>query len=289
MVTTLDKGLLDKALLDKALLGTEGLSALARQTPPPTPTPPPEGFAIAAWKPAGPFHRLFTGVLVYESPTERRYFIPHGSRVWNWSDGGWSAWRTRHPSFKRFLAGRWWNETLMGDPVSGRYYDIASPPWFHPQGAVGYVDMFLDVQKRRGRLRVLDQREWAAFLLEHPVDREVAQRVGDATAEASRYGAVAWRNAWDRMEGECRGWVKTQVVEAMRDADVKPAPRVLPPTALKAVLDRVGSTTGKTLAPSQFGKTPAERLPRAIYDHLTAVPAPVAAGRPRRARPRPRR
>lgn len=279
MVTTVEPG----------LLSMDGLAALARQAPPATPTPAPEGFPIAAWKPGGSFHRLFTGVLVYDSPTERRYFIPHGSRVWNWSAGGWSAWRTRHPSFKRFLVGRWWNETLMGDPVSGRYYDIASPPWFHPQGAVGYVDMFLDVQKRRGRLRVLDQREWDAFLLEHPVDPEVAQQVRDATAEASRYGAVAWRNAWDRMEGECRGWVKTLVVQSMREADVKPAPRVLPPAALAAVLARVGSTTGKTLAPSQFGKTPAERLPRAVYEHLTAVPAPTAAGRPRRARPRPPR
>lgn len=275
--------------MEQRLLGADDLMALAAQDPPAPPTPAADGFGIAAWSPDGQFHRLFTGVLVFSAPTERRYFVPHGSRVWNWSPSGWSAWRTRHPSFKRFLADRWWNETLMGDPAAGRYYDVASPPVFHASGPVGYVDLFLDVQKRRGRLKVLDQREWEAFLLSQPVTPEVAQQVQDATGEASRYGAVAWRNAWDRMEGECRGWVKTLVVEAMREADAKPTPRVLPAPVATAVLARVSQATGHALAPTSFGKTPSERLPRAVYERLTAVVGPTASARPRRPRPRVRR
>ncbi len=271
--------------VEQRLLGADDLMAIAAQEPPAPPTAAAAGFGIAAWSPDGQFHRLFTGVLVFSAPTERRYFVPRGSRVWNWSPSGWSAWRTRHPSFKRFLAGRWWNETLMGDPAAGRYYDVASPPAFHPKGPVGYVDLFLDVQKRRGRLKVVDQREWEAFLLSHPVAPEVAQQVHDATGEASRYGAVAWRNAWDRMEGECRGWVKALVVEAMREAGAKPTPRVLPPTVAAAVLARLSLATGRRLPPTSFGKTPSERLPRAIYEHLTTVASSTAASRPRRVRP----
>jgi len=269
------------------VLDTDWLAQLAARPVPTPPTPSADGFAIAAWSPDGEFHRLFHGVLVYESPTERRYFVPHGSRVWNFSHGGWSAWRTRHPSFKRFLIDRWWNETLMGDPTAGRYYDVASPPWFGPMG-VGYVDLYLDIQKRRGRLRVVDQREWEAFLLEHPVDDRIHAAVAGAIQEASRYGATAWRNAWDRMEGECRRWVKALVVDAMRGAGAKPSPRVLASDILGQVLDQVAASTGRRLPTTAFGKTPSERLPRSVYEHLTAMGASTPR-RSRVARPGPRR
>jgi protein associated with RNAse G/E len=268
----------------EGVLDVEWLRHLAATNPPAPPTSPPDGFSIAAWNPDGTFHRMFHGLLVYESPSERRYFVPRGSRVWNWTHGGWSAWRTTHGAFKRFLHDRWWNETLMADASAGRYYDVASPPWFGP-ARLGYVDLFLDVQKRRGRLRVVDQREWDAFLLDHTVDQAVQAHVRDAAVEASHYGAVAWRNAWDRMEGECRGWVRTLVVETLRETDVKPSSRPLDPERLTHLLDAVGSKTGRRLAEATFGKTPSERLPRSVYEHLTGQGSRAPWG----GRPRPRR
>jgi protein associated with RNAse G/E len=234
---------------------------------------------IAAWLPTGDFHRLFPGYLVYEAPGERRYFIPAGSRVWNYSSRGWTSWITKSSSYKRFIEGRWWNETTMRESQGGRYYDIASPVHFLPHG-VAYVDLYLDVEKRRGRIHVVDRDEWNAFVRSYPLAPDINSLVEFGMREASHFGPSSWRAALDRMEGECRRWVRDAVREGLAELGIEPNSRALAPEVLDQLLAMVEQRTGARLSRPPLARVPAAELGRHVFQLITREP--VSAARVRR-------
>jgi protein associated with RNAse G/E len=247
--------------------------ALARTAAQPAPDPPiwHASNRIAAWLPTGEFHRMFPGVLVYERPGERRYFIPAQSRIWNYSSKGWSSWTARTGSYKRFVEGRWWNETILRDRAYGRYYDIATPALFLPDG-VAYVDLYLDVEKRRGRTIVVDRDEWEAFRRHYPLAPELAPLVEVGMHEAARYGPSSWRAALERMEGECRRWVRDQVRRELDALGVTPGRRPLAASDLAILVSRINRLTGAALLPARLAGEPTIQLGHAIFRAMTRDP-----------------
>lgn len=244
---------------------------------PPTPPTPGAGMQIAAWLPTGQFHRLFHGILVYEQANERRYFVPAGSVVWNRTARGWSSWITRSGSYKRFLQNRWWNETLVRNRALGRYYDIATPPLFHEAG-VAYVDLYLDVAKRRGHTVVVDRDEWRGFVRRHPVAPELPLLLARATREARHYGPADWSQALDTMENECRRWVAQTVRILLADLGVTPTHRPLEAPVLAELLHRFAERTGAALSPRRYQRTPALELGRVLFQDITRPQGGPASG-----------
>ena len=215
---------------------------------------------------------MFPGVLVYERPGERRYFIPAGSRVWNRTRKGWTSWVARTGSYKRFLDGRWWNETLICDGTVGRYYDIAAPPIFQTAG-ISYVDLYLDVEKRRGRTTVVDRHEWNMFVDGHPLAPEIGPLVEYGMREARHFGPASWRAAMDRMEGECRRWMRDTVRERLLTLGIAPSTSPLPPAALAAFVTDMDRVLGTRLPRRRLAGVPSMALGRAVFETVTGSPS----------------
>jgi hypothetical protein len=260
------------AVTRQVITGAALVRAAARTVPRPPGWHAPH--EIAAWLPTGQFHRLFPAILLYERPGERRYYIPPGSRVFNYSARGWTSWVTRAGSYKRFLDGRWWNETVLQDRAAGRYYDIATPPLFLARG-VAYVDLYLDVAKRHGRTEVVDRDEWNRFLRLHPLAPDVTPLVEYGVREAARFGPVSWRAAVDRMEGECRRWVRDQARAYLARRGITPGPRPVDAETLVDFVRYMQELTGARVAPQRLEHTPSEALGRQWFTMVvgqTAVP-----------------
>lgn len=267
------------ALSNLHALTAEDLDAISGRNAPHPPKDP-GGITIAAWLPTGQFHRLFPGILVYDRPGERRYFVPRGSVVWNKTPKGWTSWVTRAPSYKRFLAGKWWAETANHDPLAGRYYDISSPPRFRSDG-VTYVDLYLDVEKRQTRTTLLDEDEWQAFLKQQRVDPSLAAQVEAAVREARQYGPRTWRAYIDRMEGECRRWMRDFIRDELAAAGVEPSAKSLPKPVLLLVLDHLEARTGAQVRISQVAWVGSSELGRTLFTLITDPRGNARKPRPR--------
>lgn len=274
------------AVSDLHVLTAEDLDAISGRNAPHPPRDP-GGITIAAWLPTGQFHRLFPGILVYDRPGERRYFVPRGSVIWNKTPKGWTSWVTRAPAYKRFLADKWWAETANQDPLAGRYYDISSPPRFRDDG-VTYVDLYLDLEKRQSRTTLLDEDEWHAFLKQHAVDPELVAQVEAAVREARQYGPRTWRAYIDRMEGECRRWVRDYIRDELAAAGIEPSAKSPPKPVLLQVLDHLEARTGAQVRISQVERVGAAELGRTLFTLITDPRGNARTPRLRSPRP-PRR